>query len=765
MKPNLTVSRPAVGNPFALLLSLSLLFCNAPSFSQCWKQVSDGFNNSMALKEDGTVWVCGNILYGQSGNGMINLAPQATLQPVGTETDWAYVSAGTTEMMALKTNGTLWAWGRNQYGQLGIGNTTNQTRPVQVGTASNWASVWANGNNGMHVAGLRSDGTLWSWGGNILGQLGIGNTTNQKTPVQVGTDADWASASPSYDHTVAIKNNGTIWAWGDNTNGQLGIGNTTPHNSPVQVGSDADWVSVYAGLRFTIAIKANGTLWAWGLNTSGQLGIGNTTNQTSPVQVGTDVDWATIRAGASHVLAQKTDGTLWSWGDNQSGQLGDGTTNNRLSPAQVGTANDWIGVSAGFGGNAVMKADKTIWVWGSNGYGQLGINNRTDQTSATQSGFGTYPAVLPALTSGGGAASTLVSCESDIFGYYSYRHPIGITRKLFAIHPNGNTGTFTVVYDTSRNTNSTPLVQSNVTGATSLMGRLVTASYSGTLGAGVRVRFYYSSTDSTNTSNALSSWISANPGSTAQWQWVKYEGDAAAMAGNQTAGGFSGTYTKLTPDSTGVENGISFVEFRNITSFSTFGAVAFANTTNSTLPVTLRDLTARLQERCAAVRLDWSTDLEQNSRVFTVQRSTDGIYWKDIATIAAAGNSSVRKNYSYTDAAVGSQAKYLYRLWLNDLDGASKYSKIVIVQTNCNNGDSYLVYPNPVKELITIQTPLTGGPKVVTIYNGAGQRLVELTLKPGTVQTIPAAGWSKGLYMVVLRENGKVMGTEKLMKQ
>jgi hypothetical protein len=522
---------------------------------------------------------------------------------------------------------------------------------------------------------------------------------------------------------------------------------------------------VDAGGNFTVALKSNGTLWAWGMNSVGQLGTGNTTQQNSPVQVGSDADWIVVKAGGSHVIALKANGTLWAWGNNGSGQLGDGTTTNRLSPIQVGTGNNWVSIAAGYTTSAAINGSKALWMWGANNGGQIGINNQTGQSNAVQTWPGTYPPAVPALTAGGGAGSLLVSCEPDNYGYNSYRHPTAITRKLFAIHPEGNTGTFTVVYDSSRNTNATPLLQSDATRATSLMGRLVTVSYSGTLGAGVRVRFYYSSSDSANASNALNSWVSANPGAAKQWQWVKYEGDAASMAAAQTVNGFTGAYTKLTPDSSGVENGVSFVEFWNIASFSTFGAVAFANTTNSPLPITLHDLTVTVQEHCAGVRLDWTTDLEQNSRDFTVQRSIDGNSWNDIATIAAAGNSSVRKNYSYTDEAIGSHGTYFYRLRLSDLDGPSKYSRIVSVRIDCNNSGGYLIYPNPVKDLITIQTPLAGGATVVTVYNSAGQRMAESTLKPGTVKTIPAAGWNKGLYLVIIRENGKVMRTEKLMKQ
>jgi hypothetical protein len=285
------------------------------------------------------------------------------------------------------------------------------------------------------------------------------------------------------------------------------------------------------------------------------------------------------------------------------------------------------------------------------------------------------------------------------------------------------------------------------------------------LGAGVRVRFYYSATDSTNASNALNSWVSANPGSTALWQWIKYEGDAATMVANQNTVSFNGTYNLVGPDTSGVENGVSFAEFRNITSFSTFGGLAYANTTNTPLPVNLHDFTATLRDQCASVRLDWSTDQEQNSKDFTVQRSRDGSSWTDIGAVAAAGNSSVRRNYGYTDVLADREGVYFYRLGLNDLDGTRKYSKMLSVRPDCGGSGEYLVYPNPVKDHLTVEMPLTGGGKVLKVYSGVGQCLLTLAFKPGQVQTIPAGGWSKGIYLVVITENGKVVKSEKVMKE
>ena len=140
---------------------------------------------------------------------------------------------------------------------------------------------------------------LYMFGLNTSGQLGLGDTTNRSIPVQVGTDTNWSTASCGL-HSVAIKTDGTLWSWGTNAYGQLGLGNTTNISSPVQVGTDTDWESVSCDGSSTLALKTDGTLWAWGRNTSGQLGLGNTTNRSSPVQVGAGTQWDTLNNGITH---------------------------------------------------------------------------------------------------------------------------------------------------------------------------------------------------------------------------------------------------------------------------------------------------------------------------------------------------------------------------------------------------------------------------------------------------------------------------------
>src|SRR5439155_1562430 len=190
------------------------------------------------------------------------------------------ISAGDTHTVALKSDGTLWAWGLNAYGQLGDGTTSrDRASPVAVGADSNWSAVAAGkGENGRaHTVALKTDGTLWAWGHNGFGELGDGTPLSRSSPVQVGSTTDWMVVCAGASHTVALKSHGTLWAWGINVDGQLGDGTTaTQRLEPVQVGTATNWAAVAAGVSHTVALKADGTLWAWGQNTFGQLGAGTT---------------------------------------------------------------------------------------------------------------------------------------------------------------------------------------------------------------------------------------------------------------------------------------------------------------------------------------------------------------------------------------------------------------------------------------------------------------------------------------------------------
>ncbi len=245
---------------------------------------------------------------------------------------------------AIRSGGTLWRWGDNAYGELGIGNQTGQDRPRPVTTpaAGGWASVTAGRDD---TCAIRSDGTLWCWGRNETGQLGIGNQNNQNLPRQVTTPAPggWASVTAGGDYTCATRTGGTLWCWGFGDDGQLGTGVVDAQVLPLQVTTPAPggWASVTAGGDHTCAIRTNHARRCWGLNNSGQLGLGYYTTGpgvgisipqqvTSPAAAG----WATIAGGGAHTCAIRAAGTLWCWGFNTSGQLGIGNLTYETDLAQ-----------------------------------------------------------------------------------------------------------------------------------------------------------------------------------------------------------------------------------------------------------------------------------------------------------------------------------------------------------------------------------------------------------------------------------------------
>ncbi len=275
--------------------------------------------------------------------------------------------------MAIKSNGTLWSWGFNTYGELGNGTNGGYTHtnvPGQVGTETSWQSVAAG--NDFTVA-LQEDGSLWAWGANHRGQLGDGTNTNSNIPVPIESGTTWLSVTAGDYFALAIKSDGTLWSWGYNGYGVLGTGDYTNTNAPVQVGLDTNWFSISAGSNHVLAIKSDDSLWAWGYNQSGALGNGTTTATTAPSQIGTETNWQIVKAGNNNSFAIKTDGSSWAWGYNYSGQLGIGSTEYRsLVPVQIEVGTLWTTVAAGNAHGIGVQDDSTLWVWGANSDGQLG---------------------------------------------------------------------------------------------------------------------------------------------------------------------------------------------------------------------------------------------------------------------------------------------------------------------------------------------------------------------------------------------------------
>ncbi len=291
------------------------------------------------------------------------------------ETKVIAVAGGNFYSVELKSDGTVWTWGRNESGQLGDGTTIDSPAPIQI---SGLTDVTAVAGGGYHAMAIKDDGTVWAWGSNNAGQLGDGTTTDRTTPVQVIGLADVTAVAAGWHHSIALKADGSVWVWGWNGGGLLGVETTEEcvfgsmdsscSTTPLQVSELTGIIAIAAGSYYSIALKDDGTVWT----------LGRTEDGNTPAPVASLTDVTAIAAGAYHAVALKADGTVWGWGSNEHGQLGDGTaTWNSIIPVQASGLTDVIAITAGgkmySGHTMALKADGTVWAWGSNEHGQLGV--------------------------------------------------------------------------------------------------------------------------------------------------------------------------------------------------------------------------------------------------------------------------------------------------------------------------------------------------------------------------------------------------------
>lgn len=265
-----------------------------------WVQVSAGSNCCFGVRADGTGWAWGSSIFGGLGIGT-NSNRSSPTSIVG-NFEWKHIIGGNLHAIGLRDDGTAWAWGYNSQGQLGDNSTNTVNSPVSVvGGFNDWVQVCAADQNS---AGVRANGTVWVWGSNFSGQLGnndAGNAGSRSSPISVlGGFTDWIFVSfRGTQHVAALRANGTIWTWGQNSDGALGQNNSgagTWRSSPVSVvGGINDWVQVSTGEKSNLAIRSNGTLWGWGYNIKGQLGNDGTVYRSSPTSViGGFSDWVDV---------------------------------------------------------------------------------------------------------------------------------------------------------------------------------------------------------------------------------------------------------------------------------------------------------------------------------------------------------------------------------------------------------------------------------------------------------------------------------------
>lgn len=353
-----------------------------------YAQTIDGGNGySIMLCSDSTVWAVGYNGIGLLGDSTTidKFVPVQTLGLVNITS----VTTGYIHSLALKNDGTVWAWGANSFGQLGNGQTSLRIAPIQTGLTNTIAI-----STGLeHSLGLKSNGTVWTWGKNGKGQLGDGTgiLPFSSTPIQVvglggsGFLTDIIYISGGEKHSLALKNDSTVWVWGWNGTGQLGINTTVGKNTPVKVlglgGTNFldNIIAISGGSGHSLALKSDGTVWAWGYNNKGQLGDSTTATRLTPVKTYSLTNIVAIAAGDDYSMALRNDGTIWMWGTNGIGQLGDGTITTKIIPIQVLSLSNIIAIATGYDFNLAMRDDNTFWAWGKNNFGQLGNGTMIDR--------------------------------------------------------------------------------------------------------------------------------------------------------------------------------------------------------------------------------------------------------------------------------------------------------------------------------------------------------------------------------------------------
>ena len=344
--------------------------------------LAGGYGHRAWLDAQGRVWTQGSNLHGQLGNAGL-VYQDKPQHPLGMA-DVVQVASGLDHVLALKKDGTLWGWGYGDVGQVGatfrsiqflnsmgidvFALYTSERQPVRVSLPP-LVEVVAGARFSMAIA---RNGTLWAWGANGSGQLGLGGPLDRYLPMQIHGLTGITHLAAGYVHSLALDGEGRLYSWGDNRLGQLGDGTTQQRWSPIMIPGLPPIQDMAGGEAFTLALDRSGQLWSWGDNRLGQLGDGTTTSRLVPKPVPGANDVMAVAAGRFHGLALRRDGSLYAWGGNEHGQLGQGDNTGRLLPVRVGSLPAISSIGCGDSFSMAMGADGVLYGWGDNRYLQLG---------------------------------------------------------------------------------------------------------------------------------------------------------------------------------------------------------------------------------------------------------------------------------------------------------------------------------------------------------------------------------------------------------
>lgn len=673
------------------LLSLVANYSSAQSPSQCiyFKKIASGNTSThcVAIAKDGTLWAWGyNQFYQVGNNSNINVSKPLQLSAA---TGWKDVAAGTQHSLAVDAQGKLWGWGINYNGELGDGQASGITvpAPTRIHSADSiWKSISA---SGSHSGGITADGKLWIWGYNTY--WGSYGTINY-TPLQVGADTDWAAVSVGYNQVIAIKRDSTLWGFGRNGEGQAGDSTTLDniYIPGVRIDSNHRWVAVSAGNDHCLALQKDGSLWSWGGNHWGQLGNGNTTDGTKgPKRVGTG-KYIAIAAGGHFSVAISKDSMRWVWGDNSLGQFGNDIggsngTHESWVPILSDSSKHWAKVTAAANASYNITSDGTGWAAGDNGSLEIGDGN--DIRTNTLIKVGTpYP--YPALATNGSSATEY----QRGYSYYATNcsNLITLIYKTGA-NPLHNLTTSKVWVDAAVNTDAAgkPYVQRHYV--------IKPANSDTTATATVVLFFTQAEFDAYNASpNVVNGTYPKLPldgndanGYRNNLRVIRILAETSDGSGKLNS--YHGTSVLITPSSVVYASGFWQVTF-DVTGLGGF----FATTGSNLLPVTWLNVNATYSSK-NQVTISWKVN-EINTAGYTVEKSNGSSIFSAVGNVAA--KAAGVNTYQYTDDLVA-PGQLFYRVKQRDKDGRSTYSKIILLHSVASTA-AVSIYPNPVTDYINI---------------------------------------------------------------
>ena len=328
-------------------------------------QLVSTWDMAVLLAPDGSLWAWGGTLFKLTGLFATSTTTEVPKR-VGTNADWCQISSSHMHLIALKTDGSLWGMGWNAQGQLAQPQAGNRfTEPTPIGTNTDWQQISV----GMgHSLALKTNGSLCAWGQNDRGQVGIGTTNNVFSMQQIGLQNDWKSVTAGAFNSYALRQDGTIWGWG------YGIGGAKDDLSPNQIDPGTNWTSIFACDFVLLALKADGTLWIRGQNahmTAPDFLTGATATLT---QIGHDKDWVEVYAGQNCFLGRKKDGRWWGCGQNTAGRLGVGLHTPPGAPVPLSFEFEPWALATGHETTILLTKDGALWTWGKRlGAGKSGI--------------------------------------------------------------------------------------------------------------------------------------------------------------------------------------------------------------------------------------------------------------------------------------------------------------------------------------------------------------------------------------------------------